>query len=275
MGSVFDRSRLAALSDLETADWRMLYEEMEQSQANFLRHEAAFRSPAYRWPNDPLHTWSRVWEYPFAFQHLRAFRSERPDPPTIVDVGSGVTFFPFAVARLGCRVICVDNDPVCETDLTRAADHVTAAPGDVRFRLSDGVTLPLGDGEADAIYCISVLEHIPTFQRTVEELARVLKPGGLIILTFDIDLRGDSEIGPVQYGALRASLDKHFTVAAREETTHPRDLLHSDVGPFPAYKWEGSPWFVFKQAIKRLLGRPERERTAYRLAVLGLVLRKR
>src|SRR5262249_43224074 len=139
----------------------------------------------------------------------------------------------------------------------------------------DGVTLPLGDTEVDAIYCISVLEHIPTFQRTVEEMARVLRPDGLVLLTFDIDLRGDSEIGPVHYSALRTSLDKHFTVAVREVTTHPRDMLHSDVGPFPTHRWDGGLWFDFKQAVKRFLGRPERERTPYRLAALGLVLTKR
>lgn len=39
------------------------------------------------------------------------------------------------------------------------------------------------DGEFDAVLCTEVLEHIPYPVDTVKELARVLKPGGVLILT--------------------------------------------------------------------------------------------
>ena len=74
----FDRSGLATLSDIETAEWRELYAVMEKEQAEVLAQESRFRSLEYKWPRDPLHNWSRVWEYPYVYHHLRATRRNHP-----------------------------------------------------------------------------------------------------------------------------------------------------------------------------------------------------
>src|SRR5262245_56761239 len=122
LAAPFDWSGIAALADLGTSAWRGLFGALEEQQRRFLAHEHEFRSRGYRWPRDPLHQWSRCWEYPFAYHHLQAFRARLPADaqPLALDVGSGVTFFPFAAAELGYRVLCTDIDPVCETDLARA-----------------------------------------------------------------------------------------------------------------------------------------------------------
>lgn len=62
--NVFDRSGLATLSDLQTLEWHDLFGLLEREQALFLEKEGQFQSPEYPWPKDPLHTWSRVREYP-------------------------------------------------------------------------------------------------------------------------------------------------------------------------------------------------------------------
>src|SRR5215213_8923717 len=94
----FDRGGLAALSDLKTPEWRELFERLEKDQAEFQASDSQFRSSEYKWPRDPLHTWSRVWEYPYAYHHLtRRLAASPARAPHVVDFGSGVTFFPFAV----------------------------------------------------------------------------------------------------------------------------------------------------------------------------------
>jgi hypothetical protein len=121
----FNHCGLAALSDLQTPEWRDLFSLLEQEQTAFSALEDKFRSPEYLWPRQPLFTWSRVWEYPFVYHHLQYFRGKCGNSlAPIVDLGSGVTFFPFAVARLGYQVICVDLDPVCERDLGQAAHWI-------------------------------------------------------------------------------------------------------------------------------------------------------
>jgi SAM-dependent methyltransferase len=230
----FNRSGLAALSDLKTPEWRSLFAMLEAEQAGFLAREAEFRSPTYRWPRDPLHWWSRVWEYPYVQFHLKGHREtwDNKRVPWIADLGSGVTFFPFAAARLGYRVTCTDIDPICSQDLSKAKSVVPATPGEVEFRLVEGVRLPFDDRALDGLYCVSVLEHIPDCSATVAEVARVIKPGGFLILTFDLDLRGDQAIGAKEYDVLRGALRDHFVYECPETSVHPVNVLNSWNSPF-------------------------------------------
>lgn len=276
-GHPFDRCGLAALSDLSTPEWRFLFSDLERFQTDFLNHEPAFRSPDYRWPRDPLHNWSRCWEYPYAFRQLQEYRREKAGLPilTAVDLGSGVTFFPFAAATLGYRIVCTDTDPICQKDLARAIPLINHAPGEVSFRLITDPHLPFGDAELDLVFCVSVLEHIPDFPNTIREIARVLKPGGWLILTIDLDLRGDQEIGVDRYKLLLQELEKEFSPRYPEVVIHPADLLKTLDGPYPWPIRTGlkKHWFQFKQnVLKPVLGRRPTPLVPFFLSVKGFTL---
>jgi SAM-dependent methyltransferase len=43
--------------------------------------------------------------------------------------------------------------------------------------------LPFASGSVDGVLCIEVLEHLPKPQTAVDEIHRVLRPGGLLLLT--------------------------------------------------------------------------------------------
>ncbi|HTI80195.1 MAG TPA: methyltransferase domain-containing protein [Acetobacteraceae bacterium] len=47
----------------------------------------------------------------------------------------------------------------------------------------DILNIPEPDGSFDAVLCTEVLEHLPDPVRAIEELARLLRPGGALILT--------------------------------------------------------------------------------------------
>lgn len=49
--------------------------------------------------------------------------------------------------------------------------------------VSDIVDIPEPDASFDAVLCTEVLEHVPDPVRAVEELARLVRPGGLLILS--------------------------------------------------------------------------------------------
>jgi SAM-dependent methyltransferase len=49
--------------------------------------------------------------------------------------------------------------------------------------VSDIITIPREDNSFDTILCTEVLEHVPYPDKAVKELHRLLKPGGLLILT--------------------------------------------------------------------------------------------
>lgn len=47
----------------------------------------------------------------------------------------------------------------------------------------DITSIPVEDGSFDAVLCIEVLEHVPDPVAAVNELARILRPGGRLIMT--------------------------------------------------------------------------------------------
>lgn len=67
-----------------------------------------------------------------------------------------------------------------------ASDYVSfdvADPrGDIDF-VGDVQALPFEDGAFDVIFCSQVLEHVPEPQKALDEFARVLRPGGRVVLT--------------------------------------------------------------------------------------------
>jgi len=49
--------------------------------------------------------------------------------------------------------------------------------------VSDITNIPASDASFDAILCSEVLEHVPEPTRALDEFSRLLKPGGVVILT--------------------------------------------------------------------------------------------
>lgn len=49
--------------------------------------------------------------------------------------------------------------------------------------ISDIIDIPVEDNTFDIILCSEVLEHIPNPEMAIKEFSRILKPGGMLILT--------------------------------------------------------------------------------------------
>ena len=56
----------------------------------------------------------------------------------------------------------------------------------VAFRQTDGHILPLPDASVDAVFANMYLHHCPDPAAALREMARVLKPGGRLVVT-DMD----------------------------------------------------------------------------------------
>lgn len=78
------------------------------------------------------------------------------------------------------KVYCADVDPRSLRWLSQFPDHA------IPVQLGYEPTLPFADNEFDIIYGISVFTHIPPQSQSdyISELARISKPGGLVLLTF-------------------------------------------------------------------------------------------
>ena len=67
----------------------------------------------------------------------------------------------------------------------RVAHHfvIDIAPGDSVDLVGDGRSLPLADASIDVVLCTQVIEHIPEPALVLDEIRRVLRPGGKLILS--------------------------------------------------------------------------------------------
>lgn len=109
---------------------------------------------------------------------LEALASLVPDDLVVADVGCGTGYMSAALARRVRRVICVDNS---QAMIARARENLDGAPAEVEFRSGSIESLPLTDGEVDAVCAHMVLHHLPELRPGLAELARVVRPGGLVV----------------------------------------------------------------------------------------------
>jgi len=97
----------------------------------------------------------------------------------VVDVGCGAGIDSFIAARMvgpSGQVVGIDMTPAM---LGKARASAEAADvGNVKFREGFGEDLPVSDGWADVVVSNGVLNLMPDKAVALEQMARVLKPGG-------------------------------------------------------------------------------------------------
>ena len=200
MKNLFEYSGLANKEDLNSELWSKTFQILEKYQESFVSLKPF--PEKYPWPKDPLHSWSRAWEYPYVYYHLQNLTDKQNQ--TVLDIGSGVTFFPFAVKALGFgKVIALDTDQTY-VESYEALNVAKGVEGSVEFQLGSALKLPFSKNSIDLVYCISVLEHIPNSSLVLDEIYNVLKPGGRLVLTFDLDLMGGLELSPSEFNNLKS-----------------------------------------------------------------------
>lgn len=101
------------------------------------------------------------------------------------------------VAASGMRVYGIDISPPIVEQARRAfgATPLGASVADVR-------ALPFADATFDAIYSMGTIEHFPGTEAAVVEMARVLRPGGRLVL--GVPNRHDPFLRPLLVGVLNA-----------------------------------------------------------------------
>jgi ArsR family transcriptional regulator len=113
---------------------------------------------------------------------LRARAIARLVPPELLvaDIGTGTGILALELARLGLRVIAIDHS----TRMLDAARAKLEAEEDlaVELRRGEANALPLADAEVDATFAHMVIHYLPSPADAIREMARVVKPGGVVVI---------------------------------------------------------------------------------------------
>jgi ArsR family transcriptional regulator len=110
--------------------------------------------------------------------HLQALLGLLDETWVVGDLGAGTGAVTAALAPFVARVIAVDNSAA----MLQAARRRLPAAGNVEFRRGDLEALPIDDAALDAATLMLVLPYIAQPGRVLQEAARVLKPGGRLLV---------------------------------------------------------------------------------------------
>ena len=130
---------------------------------------------------DPEQWFSTRHEYLLYLRHLFAYEFARTllkPEHTVLEVGSGEGYGSVLLARAAGRVIGLDIDAA-------TVQHAAARYGSdrVAFQAYDGFRMPFPDSTFDVVVSFQVVEHVTDVLSYLTEIRRVLRPGGLFVLT--------------------------------------------------------------------------------------------
>jgi ArsR family transcriptional regulator len=101
-------------------------------------------------------------------------------PLTIADLGAGEGAFALLLAARAKKVIAVDSSArMIEVGRELAARH---GIGNIDFRQGDMEEIPIGAGEVDLVFFSQSLHHALHPERALAEAARILAPGGRVVV---------------------------------------------------------------------------------------------
>jgi ArsR family transcriptional regulator len=123
--------------------------------------------------------WDRMRDELFGDRfHLAALAAFADAGWTVGDLGCGTGQLTAALAPFVARVVAVDASAA----MLQAAKKRLHGVDNVDLRRGDLEALPIDDGRLDAATLMLVLHHVPEPERALSEVARVVTPGGRVLV---------------------------------------------------------------------------------------------
>ena len=110
---------------------------------------------------------------------LRHFAGLEVERSTILEVGSSTGIMAGAFARVCARVVAFDLDCVAlrsGADRARSDRRISAK---MSFVIGDACRMPVADKAVEIVVCNHVYEHVDDGNSLMNEIYRVLRPGGI------------------------------------------------------------------------------------------------
>jgi demethylmenaquinone methyltransferase / 2-methoxy-6-polyprenyl-1,4-benzoquinol methylase len=130
-----------------------------------------------------------------------------------IDVGCGVGLYTLWLAEaVGPDGQVLGIEPSAErVEAARALVGDRLPPPRLEFQVGDGVEMDAPGGRFDWLWCGNVLHHIPDTQAALKEFARVVKPGGRIVIM-------ESQTLPAMFLPGHPSLERRIQEAESERS---------------------------------------------------------
>ena len=135
-------------------------------------------------------------------------------PARVLDAGCNTGTYTLALAQSGYEAVGIDFSSGMVERATRKAEKLKLAATFEKMDLDQ--QLWFADGEFDHVICTSVLHLLPRPEWSLGELGRVIKPGGLLLLTLWLDPEKHREAFPQIFDTQIAGKDLGILKQARK-----------------------------------------------------------
>jgi len=165
-----------------------------------------------------LESWDRDYYNPVAERYYdRAVSTmlelmEAQPGATVLDAGCGPGVHSVRAARSGYRVCAID----ISKNMLREAESRAVKSGlssSVEFREEDLTRLTFPDASFRYVFSWGVIIHIPEVEKTLDELARIIEPGGKLALYVTNKNSWDQKLESMARFVLRKPLEGRETLA--------------------------------------------------------------
>ena len=139
-----------------------------------------------------------------------AAAGQPPSKACILDIGAGTGgLTSHLLALQPCIVIPLDLSPI----MLRQLKHKTQTNQPIAPTCADALHLPHSEACMDVVYCHSVFPHFSDSDGALREIARVLKPGGRLVISL---LTGRERVNAIHAHHVESTLHHdHMPTAAR------------------------------------------------------------
>lgn len=149
----------------------------------------------------------RMWRSEVSTAVVHSINPQRRE--TVLEIGAGMGAAMVVAARTGAEVIAVDPTPYMRR-ISRL--RRLGLSGSKRISVRDGAaeSLPAADGSVDAVWSVNTMHHWPNLEQALGEIARVLRPGGRLLL-LDEDFEDPAHPDHERFTKARAKHGHAFT----------------------------------------------------------------
>jgi 2-polyprenyl-6-hydroxyphenyl methylase/3-demethylubiquinone-9 3-methyltransferase len=116
------------------------------------------------------------WRLPY-FKTVIAENGINPHNTNVLDVGCGGGLLAEEIAAMGFAVTGIDQSGKA---INAARWHARQSGLAIEYLVGTAERLPFDNGSFRMVTCCDVLEHIPRWKLVLGEMARVLRPGGIL-----------------------------------------------------------------------------------------------
>jgi len=127
-----------------------------------------------------IRPWMNPYKFPWIMERIEA-EAQRLQGAHLLEVGCGMGFDSVEFLKRGVRVTATDLTPSAVATTRRHFEVEGLVAEDVRE--ANALDLPFPDGTFDAVWANGVLHATGDTDRAVQEVHRVLKPGGRAIIS--------------------------------------------------------------------------------------------